>query len=80
MNAYYTQQSNEIFPIYGVSSIEEAKDFVLPELHHAIIETDESVYMNIPTGSVDFESGWDDLDGLVKVRYDANSESWVEDE
>lgn len=78
MNAYYIQKADEIFPIYGVNSIDEAKDFVLAEDQRYIVETDESVYMNTATGSVGFESDWDDLSEVVKVDYDANSESWVE--
>lgn len=79
MNAYYIQKAEEIFPIYGVSSLEEAREFVLAEDHGRIVETDEDVYMNPATGSVDFASGWDALTEVVKVTYDAASESWVED-
>lgn len=78
MNAYYTQKANKIFPIYGVASMEEAREFVLPEDHHRIVETAEDVYMNPHTGSVDFESGWDSTDELIQVEYDAESEAWVE--
>ena len=90
MNACYIKKAEEIFPIFGVSSIDEAKEFVAEEDHRYIVETSEDVYMNIETGSVDFESGWDyenedgdtvnavDLDEVVKVRFDTESESWVE--
>jgi hypothetical protein len=78
MNAYYIQKAEQIFPIYGVSSMEEAKQFVGEVDHRYIVETDEEVYMNIPTGSVDFASGWDDLDEVVQVKYDADLEQWVE--
>lgn len=80
--AYYTQQANEIFPIYGVSSIEEARQFVSEGDWSTIVETAEDVYMNIETGSVDFESGWDDQDiesgSVVKVEYSVDQEAWFE--
>lgn len=78
MKAYYVQKANQIFPIYGVNSIEEAKEFVLPEDHSRIVETAEAVFMNIATGSVGFERDWDNLDEVVEVRYDAEQEAWVE--
>lgn len=78
MNAYYVQAANEIFPIYGVNSLEEAKKYVDPKDHGRIVETAEDVYMNSATGSVDFESGWDDLDEVVKVDYSAEEERWIE--
>ncbi len=78
MKAYYVQKADQIFPIYGVNSIEEAKEFVLPEDHSRIVETAEAVFMNIATGSVGFESEWDNLDEVVEVRYDAEQEAWVE--
>ena len=78
MNAYYIQKAEQIFPIYGVNSLEEAKQFVDEADHRYIVETGEEVYMNIPTGSVDFESGWDDLDEVVQVKYDADLEQWIE--
>ncbi len=77
MNAYYLQLAEQIFPIFGVSSVEEAKSFVDEKDHGRIVETSEDVYMNLSTGSVDFESGWDSLDEVVKVTFDADSESWV---
>lgn len=77
-SAYYTQTANEILPIFGVSSMEEAKQFVAPEDHGRIIESEEDVYMNLATGSVDFASGWDNLDDVVMVRYSAEEERWVE--
>lgn len=78
MKAYYVQKADQIFPIYGVNSIEEAKEFVLPEDHGRIVETAEAVFMNTATGSVGFESDWDSLDEVVEVRYDAEQEAWVE--
>lgn len=86
MNAYYVQKADQIFPIFGVSSIEEAKTFVDPADHGRIVETDEAVYMHVNTGSVDFESGWDDFEAeadagnLVEVEYSAEEEQWVEAE
>lgn len=80
--AYYVQKADSIFPIYGVTSLEEAKRFVDPEDHHRIVETAEPVYMNPLTGSVDFASGWDveDIENsdLVMVEYDALEEAWTE--
>ena len=78
MNAYYIQKADQIFPIYGVSSMEEAKQYVDHADHKYIVETDEDVYMNPETGSVDFESGWEIVFDLVKVEYGADSEQWVE--
>jgi hypothetical protein len=78
MNAYYLQQADKIFPIYGVNSLEEAKQYVDPSDHNRIVETKEDVYMNLATGSVDFASGWDDLEAVVKVEFDTDSESWIE--
>jgi hypothetical protein len=76
MNAFYVQKANEIFPIYGAGCLDEAKAFVLPEDHSRIVETSEDVYMNPATGSVDFASGWNDLSEVVKVTYNAKTESW----
>lgn len=78
MKAYYVQTADQIFPIYGVTSLDEAKQFVPPSEHHTIVATDEDVYMNPATGAVDFESGWDDLSEVVKVTYSAFLEQWVE--
>ncbi|MHB0763192.1 hypothetical protein ACYCFC_02145 [Stutzerimonas sp. NM35] len=78
MSAYYVQKAGEIFPIYGVTSIEEAREYVAAEDHGRIVETAEDVYMNAATGSVDFESGWDDLSEVVRVEYSAEDERWVE--
>jgi hypothetical protein len=79
MNAYYTQSAQQIFPIFGVSSIDEAEKFAGGK---TVIETSEDVYMNIHTGSVDFSSNWEsegvDLDELTKVKFDVKFESWVE--
>ena len=82
MNAYYTQSANQIFPIFGVNSIEEAKEFagMLP-----VIETSDSVFMNPNTGSVDFYSNWkseavdlNDLNDLIEVVFDFNENCWIE--
>ena len=78
MNAYYVQKADQILPIYGVNSIEEARDYVAQEDHARIVATAEDVYMNVATGSVDFESGWDDLSEVVKVEYSAADEQWIE--
>ncbi len=75
-NSFYLQKAEQIFPIF-CASIEEARDFVASEDHARIIETSEKVFMNVVTGSVDFESGWDDLSEVTEVTYDAESESWV---
>lgn len=77
-NAYYIQEANKLFPIFGVSSMQEAKNYVDEKDHNRIIESAERVLMNPTTGSVDFESGWGDLDGLAEVRYNAEEETWVE--
>ena len=74
-NAFYNQIADKIFPIFGVASIEEAKEFCKDG---TVIETNEDIYMNIATGSVDFASGWDDLDQVTKVKFDINEETWVE--
>jgi len=80
MNAYYTQDAEQIFPIYGVSSVEEAVAFASPGSR--VVETTDAVYMNAATGSVDFESNWEadgvDLDDLTLVTYSAEQEGWVE--
>ena len=80
MNAYYEQSANEIFPIFGVSSLDEAQQFASG--NGRLVETDEAVYMNVATGSVDFASGWDEKDiesgAVVEVRFDVSEESWVE--
>ena len=73
-SAYYTQKADQIFPIFGVSSIEEANEFAGGD---PVIETHEAVYMNESTGSVDFASGWDDLEEVVEVEFDCEAESWV---
>ena len=74
--------SDSITPIYGVNSLEEAKQFVLPEDHGRIVETAERVYMNPQTGSVDFASGWDEIDIInrlvIEVDYSAKEECWLE--
>lgn len=72
--AYYTQQAEQIFPIFGVSSMEEALEY---SGGTPVIETEETVYMNTATGSVGFESDWDDLSRVVQVEYCAASEGWV---
>jgi hypothetical protein len=79
MNSYYLQTANEIFPIFGVSSVDEAENYVDPADHAFIVETEQEVYMNLSTGSVDFAAGWDNLEEVVKVRYDSEAEQWVEE-
>jgi hypothetical protein len=75
MNAFYLQSADQIFPVYGVSSIDEAKKYAGE--FDKVIQTAEKVYMNISTGSVDFESGWDDLTEVVEVTYCPKTEGWV---
>jgi hypothetical protein len=78
MRAFYTQQADQILPIFGVSSIDEARDYVGEADYVHIVETNEAVYMHVDTGSVDFESGWNNLEGLVEVDYCTVTEAWVE--
>lgn len=86
MNAYYVRQADQIFPIYGANSLEEAKQFVAPEDQRHIVETSEPVYMHINTGSVDFAGNWEDFEAeveagcLVEVTYSAEKERWIEAE
>ena len=79
MNAYYTQLANQILPIFGVNSIEEAEEV---SGSAKVIETSDSVLMNPQTGSVDFSLNWKfegaDLSELVEVTYDITLESWIE--
>jgi len=72
---YYTQQADQLFPLVGVSDMEEAQSFAPGQ---TIIETEEDVYMNVETGSVDFSQGWDKLSDVVKVIWDPESEFWIE--
>ena len=78
MNAYYIQVADQIFPIFGVNSIEEAEEF---SGSAKVIETSDSVLMNPQTGSVDFSSNWKsevvDLSELVEVTYDISEECWI---
>jgi hypothetical protein len=79
MKSYYVKKANNILPIYGVSSMEEAMEFIDHSDHGRIVETEECVYMNPFTGSIDFESGWiGTMEGLVEVVYSAHDESWVQ--
>lgn len=78
MNAFYVQKAGKVYPIFGVASIEEAKQFVPQSEWGTIVETDEAVYMNTQTGSLGFASEWDDLTEVVEVKFDAQTESWVE--
>lgn len=84
MKSYYLQEADQITPIFGVDSVEEAKSFVEPAKHHLIVATHDSVYMGIHSGRVDFESGWDDFDKkvdsgeLVEVAYSTTEETWVQ--
>ena len=81
MKAYYVQKAAEIFPVYGVNSVEEAREFVVEDDWTRIVETADSVYMNPSTGSVDFATNWTaegvDLDDLAEVELDAETGSWV---
>lgn len=78
MNAYYTQVANQISPIFGVNSVEEAEEF---SGGAKVIKTSDSVFMNPATGSVDFSSNWEsegvDLSDLVEVIYDLDEADWV---
>ena len=81
MSAFYTQKADQISPLFGVSSIEEARDYVAKVDHSSIVETDEPVYMNPNTGSVDFASGWDEAGGIVEVvevEFCSENECWIE--
>ena len=79
MNAYYTQVANQIFPIFGVNSIEEAEEV---SGSAKVIETSDSVLMNLHSGRVDFSLNWKsngvDLSELVEVTYDITEERWIE--
>ena len=78
MNAYYTQVADQIFPIFGVNSIEEAEEV---SGSVKVIETSDSVLMNSLTGRVDFSSNWKsevvDLSDFVEVTYDITEECWI---
>lgn len=76
MNAYYIQKANSIYPIFGVNSFEEAKQYCDESDYRYIVETCEDVYMNPSTGSVGFLSDWDETDGLVRVEYNPVIEEW----
>ena len=80
MNAYYIQVADQIFPIFGANSIEEAEEV---SGSAKVIETSDSVLMNLHTGSVDFSSNWKldgvDLIDLVEVTYDITEERWLEE-
>jgi hypothetical protein len=78
MMAFYTQQADQILPIFGVTSIDEACDYVDEADYVHIVETNEAGYMHVDTGSVDFASGWNCLEGLVEVEYCSVTEAWVE--
>ena len=79
MKAYYVQVAGELTPIFGVSSLEEALEFVSEEDRRYVVESEERVYMHPHTGSVDIESGWDgDTEGLEEVRFCAEQEAWVQ--
>jgi hypothetical protein len=41
------------------------------------IETAEAVYMNLETGSVGFESDWDNLEEVSEVWFDADVGAWT---
>ena len=79
MNAYYIQVADQIFPIFGVNSIEEAEEF---SGGAKVIETSDLVLMNPQTGTVDFSSNWTlegvDLSDFVEVTYDITNERWIQ--
>lgn len=75
----YVQKAQEIFPIYGVSTIDEAKRYVPEADYRYLVETDEAVYMNVATGSVGFASDWEDLGEVVEVDYSAKDQQWVQE-
>jgi hypothetical protein len=72
--AYYTQSADKIYPIYGVSSKDEAEQCADGK---RVIETAEAVYMNLETGSVGFESDWDNLEEVSEVWFDADVGAWT---
>jgi hypothetical protein len=78
MMAFYTQKADQILPIFGVSSMEEARDYVAEEDRLFVVATDEVVYMNPVTGTVDFDENRNGLDGLIAVEYCSVTEAWVE--
>lgn len=78
MKAFYVKLADQIFPIFGATSIDDAKRWVPPAAHERIIETSEDVYINPLTGSIDFQSGWDDLEEVVKAEYSVEEERWIE--
>ena len=78
MNAYYYQIADSIYPIYGVNSMEEVNTLFNGVRAEMIVESSEKVYMNPVTGSVGFESDWDDLSEVVEVTYNTSLECWVE--
>jgi hypothetical protein len=78
MMAFYTQQADQILPIFGVSSFEEARDLVGSSGHGSIVISSDAVYMNPLTGSVDFDGNWDTLEDVVEVVYCSVTEAWVE--
>ena len=73
----YYRGAYEIYPVGGVSSMEEAKRFLPPDCHHRLIETDEMVYMDVERDRVDFKSKWLSLKGLVPAYYDMSEEKWI---
>ena len=79
MNAYYIQVADQIFPIFGANSIEEAEEVSGSE---KVIETSDLVLMNPQTGTVDFSSNWTlegvDLSDFVEVTYDITNERWIQ--
>ena len=77
MSEFYIQKAGDLFPVYGVSTLEEAQQFADGA---TVIETDECIYMNQHTGSVDVLSGWAGVDPefLVEVTYCDIEERWVD--
>lgn len=75
----YIQLAQSLTPAYG-ATMEQAKRIYQEGLHPHLVESDEDVYMNPNTGSVDFESNWENLEGLVKVGFSTGTMAWEQDE
>lgn len=78
-NSYYIQVGDEIYPIYGANSMDDARKFFKPEEFEFIIETDERAFMHETTGLVRFESDWESLDDVVEVIFCPDELKWIED-
>ena len=79
MKAFYIQQAEQISPIFGAASLQEAQEFSGCHPRY-VIQTAEAVMMNPDTGSVGFESDWEEgVEALVPVRWCLDSEGWIEE-